>query len=883
MMDRGFIVNSPYTEPEYHHVYNRDTSSFEVVSGRRRAGYFIANEHDESKFIELPLVNRIRGLVKAWRKGGYLGVTGTTRRLLEHWHDDSVRRDRPFFWCQLEAIETLVYLAESRETPEIPGDGGEFVRLCTKLCTGGGKTVVMAMLIAWQVCNSSAYPRDRRFTNNFLVVAPNLTVKSRLEVLRYGNPENYYDSFSVVPESMRETLSRARVVIQNWQVMIPEKEDAKCVDKRGPKSDRAFCRELVGEMRNVAVINDEAHHAWRVSPDSDNGSKAEREEATVWMRGLDRLNSERKILACYDFSATPFMPGMTSSDENGLFGWIVSDYSLSDGVEAGIVKTPRHVVRDSAAPDSRTYRSRLFHIYADSEVKDQFNRAGQEESAPLPDLVKNAYMLLGRDWKATYEAWREMNAPTPPVMITVANRTETAARIAYAFAHGNIGVPELCDEGAILHIDSKVLERPENEELRRVADTVGKEGQPGEGKCNVISVGMLSEGWDTRTVTHIMGLRAFTSQLLCEQVVGRGLRRTSYDPPEDGLFEPEYVNVFGVPFNFLLFGADDDSRLAGNRQPEKPKYSVRVLPERRDLAISWPEVERLEYMMSQKLSLNFEEIPELVLEAGRTRISAELAPVLDGQTDLLKCRQVELETLYGIFRLQRIIFEAAKKVYDSFTESWQDEGMKAAQIGQVIGLTERYLESVRIEPESFGEDEVRRVIVLAMNMERIISHIWTHIRSENVERIVPVLPQGRRERSTEEMREWWTSRPNFVTRKSQINRCVFDSTWESEAAYALENNEEVVAWAKNDHLGFSVSYMFGGSERRYLPDFLVRLRNGKRLILEVKGQEREQDRVKGMALRDWVSAVNGVRVFGEWAYEVLGSPGELDGTIASYA
>ena len=886
-MAEGFIVNSPYTEPEYHHVYNPDTCGFDVVSGRRKAGYFIADDlsGEMSRFVELPLVNRIRALVKDWREGGYAHVTGTTRRLLEHWHDISARKDKPFFWCQLEAIETLVFLAEVRGDDEIPNDGGEIRRLCTKLCTGGGKTIVMSMLIAWLACNKSAYPRDNRFTRNFLVVAPNLTVRSRLEVLKPGNEENYYDSFGVVPEGMRQSLNQARVEIVNWQRMIPEKPDTNSVDKRGPKSDGAFCREIVGDMKNLVVINDEAHHAWRVKPgDNKTGTKSEREEATVWIQGLDRINRTRGILACYDFSATPFEPGRTINDAGGLFTWIVSDYSLSDGVEAGIVKTPRHVVRDSAAPDSRTYRSKLFHIYADPEVKNQFSRAKQEESAPLPDLVKTAYMLLGRDWKSTFDSWREMNAPTPPVMITVANNTDTAARIAYAFEHGNIGVPELCDVAGILHIDSKVLEKPEGEEIRRMADTVGKEGRPGEGKYNVISVGMLSEGWDTRTVTHIIGLRAFTSQLLCEQVVGRGLRRTSYDPPEEegGLFAPEYVNVFGVPFNFLLFGADEDVRRVNEPHIEKPKYPVRPLKERREYMISWPEVERLEYVMSQKLSLNVGEVPELVLSAESTRISAELAPVLDGKTDLTKCLQVELESLYREIRLQRIIFDAAGKVYGRFSEEWQKEGPKLSQIGQVIALTVKYLRNVRITPELFATDKVRRMIVLAMNMERIISHIWRHITSDNVERILPVLPQGKRERSTEEMREWWTARANFPAKKSQINRCVFDSTWESAAAYALDGNPDVKAWVKNDHLGFHVNYMYGGTVRRYLPDFLVKLRNGKMLILEVKGQEGEQDMVKRQALEDWVKAVNGVKVFGEWVSDVSRSPGDVDGIIAKH-
>ena len=898
---KGFVINSPYDEPSLHHVYDEVHSTFNPEPGRRKAGYFIAppgsKEYtDKSVFVELELVNKIRACVKTWRENNYPGITNTTRRLLEHWHDKSARPDNPFFFCQIEAIETLIFLAETRAEFNIPNDGGMFKRICTKLCTGGGKTIVMAMLIAWQVCNKINYRRDTRFTRNVLVIAPNLTVKKRLQVLQPGNPENYYDRFDIVPVEMRDVINQARITIHNWQVLSYETEEEiakkKSVDKRGPKSDNAYVREIFGDLtraNHVIVINDEAHHAWRVKPNPKRKKLTEDEkEATVWIRGLDRINRASKILTCYDFSATPFVPGMGINDEEGLFGWIVSDYSLSDGIEAGIVKTPRVVVADNSTPDTKTYRSKFFHIYADDEVKRSFTRNRVPEEEELPGLVKMAYMFLGHDWKKTFDAWNEANAPTPPVMITVANRTETAARIAYTFRHGNIDVPELCNEENILHIDSDVLKKSKDEDaLREEVDTVGKEGQPGANKYNIISVGMLSEGWDARTVTHIMGLRAFTSQLLCEQVVGRGLRRSSYDVPdsEDGLFEPEYVNVFGVPFNLLLFGADDGKLGAPeNPRPEGTKHIIKTLDERSQFIISWPNITRLEYVMRQDLSIDIGKIPELVLNAEKTAIIADLAPVIDGKTDMMKCNEVDLEKIYSSMRLQNIIFKTAGEVYDKTLTEWQKRGVKLALLGQVIKLVENYLETgnIKIYPELFAINEARKKIMLAMNMERIIMHIWGYITSEQTEKILPVIPQGKRMRSTEEMPSWYTARPIHTIEKSHINYCVLDSSWEKSEAYCLDKNPNVKAWAKNDHLGFHVSYIYEGVLRRYLPDFLIKLANDKMLILEVKGLETEQDKLKRERLSDWVKAVNGVKIFGEWACDVSRSPADVDGIIAKY-
>ncbi len=888
---KQMIINSPYEEPNRYWCYNRDTKEFDLCEGRRPSGYFIARkgaERDDGVFVELELVNRIRSSVREWRMNDYPEVTEMTRRLIYHWNNRNARPDTPFFFCQLDAIETLIFLSETHEGRSIliPNDGSTFRRICTKLCTGGGKTIVMAMLIAWHVCNSVCYPRDKKFTKNILIATPNLTVKRRLEVMKTGGT-NYYDRFEVLPSEVRHYLSKARIEIHNWQKFLQEKTDSKSVVKIPPKSDNAYCRGIIGDMKNVLVINDEAHHAWRIKPEDNQKEqdKSEREEATVWVSGLDRIDRARKILTCYDFSATPFVPGR-GRDEEGLFEWIVSDFGLSDGVESGIVKTPRLPARDNTPPDSRTHMSKFWHIFADEDVKKDLGQKKQKADAPLPELVRNAYMFLCHDWKETFELWQKKKSEVPPVMITVASNTDAAARIENYFLNGNSDVPELSQN--VIRIDSSKLEKLDTEDaerLRETADTVGKEGKAGEQIRNVISVSMLSEGWDTRTVTHIMGLRSFTSQLLCEQVVGRGLRRTSYDvPPEGEFFSSEYVNIFGVPFSFLPFDVTDSKNGSGgiiNRT-----YEVKVLPERREYAITWPNVERLEYVMTQKLVLDVNDVPEMILDAADTALNADIAPVIDGKMNLAMCSNIDLEKIYASIRMQTLMFKAADIVYEEMKANtlWQKQGVKLSLIGQVIRVTEEYLRSgkVKIYPALFETDIMRRKILLALNMESLIRNLWSSVRSVNTEEIKPVLYEDKRERSTEEMPDWRTSRPNEVTLKSHINRCVYDSTWEASEAYCLDHNPDVKAWVKNDHLGFHVNYIFEGRIWKYYPDFLIKLSNDRMLILEVKGIESEQDRIKRKALNDWVKAVNGTKRFGEWSCDVSYNPADVDGIISKH-
>jgi type III restriction enzyme len=921
------IINSPYEEPKYHWRYDRETRTFDLVGGRRPAGYVVATPgskafDDPGIFVEIPLVNQIRPRVKAWREAGYPGVTSITKRLLDHWRDPEGLREHRFFFCQLEAVETLIWLTEApaaeRVGIEIPGDGGDFIRQCCKMATGTGKTIVMAMVIAWHILNKVANPQDARFSRNVLVVAPGLTVKNRLAVLEPAGVGNYYEAFDIVPPALLDKLRQGRVLVRNWHALAWETEEQlknrRSVDKRGVKSDEAYTREVLGEManaRNILVINDEAHHAWRVNWEAEGKYLRQRdlkdsaEEATVWVGGLDRLHRARGILKCYDFSATPFAPSGKKSSEEALFGWIVSDFGLNDAIEAGLVKTPRVVVRDDAVPDAKTYKSRLYHIYNDPEVKDDLNRKANPED-PLPDLVLNAYHLLGYDWRETWREWQAAGIPTPPVMITVCNRTETAARIKHAFDTRRIHIEELCDPKYTLHIDSRVLEQAEAREepaaavdapqesdvaeeedppaeqtltkaeqaerLRRIVDTVGKPGQPGEQIRNVISVGMLSEGWDAKTVTHIMGLRAFTSQLLCEQVVGRGLRRMSYEVnKETGLLEPEYVNIFGVPFTFL---PHEDSG-SGPPRPPAPRTAVEPDPAKAEFEIRWPNVVRIEHVFQPTLTVEWSKVNTLELDAAQTPRVAELAPIIEGKPDVTKIERIELEQLAREFRTQRIIFETARDVFDQMKPSWR--GSREVLLAQLVRIVEQFIRSDRISitPAFFNQDELGRRLIITLNMSRVVRHVWEAVRQENTLRRVPVFDRDHPIRSTAEMRTWYTGKPCERTKKSHINVCVYDSTWEASDAYVLDTSDEVAAWVKNDHLGFEIHYIYRGVVGKYRPDFLVRLRNEVMLVLETKGQDTEQDQVKRHYLEEWTKAVTEHGGFGNWRCAVVRKPGEI--------
>jgi len=892
------IINNPYKEPKEHWLYLRETQSFERKPGRRKSGYWRATARvrqdgeDPGEFIEIPLVNKIRPRVKEWSKKGYPNVTGVTKKLLDFWHDNSQRELQPF-WCQFEAIETAIWLAEAspaeKQGIDLPKDGGEWKRQCLKLATGTGKTVVMAMLIAWQALNKIANPKDARFSKHILIIAPGLTVRDRLQVLLPDNPENFYfNEFKIVDSVMWQDLLQAKIEVTNWHTLAPINENyGPKVVKKGPESDEAFVRRVMpdfGNATNILIINDEAHHCHRPSGDED---KDEKEKATIWVSGIDRINRARNVLKAFDLTATPFKPTGRNNQGEQLFNWIVCDFGLNDAIESGLVKTPKVAVRDDSKLD-KDLKTRFFHIY--EHVKEDLNRRAEEHEG-LPDLVRNAVNILGADWLQSKEEWEKQNRETPPVMIMISNRTETAARLEYSLVNGYFSVDELGNKSKLIRMDQDALDKIESDEEEKLDkskrelvemerekfNTVGKKGKAGEQVQCVIGVNMLSEGWDARTVTHILGLRAFTSQLLCEQVVGRGLRRISYDINEEtDLYDPEYVTVFGVPFTFLP--AEGKEKIPGL---EKPKTKIEPIQERTEYKIDWPHVLRVDYKLNYFLDLDWENLDTLTLSADDCPTVVEVAPAIDGRPKFDQISEINLEKLAEENRLQKSKLQAAVRLHERFGKNWK--GDPGSHIGQLILIIDQFLESDKLlmkVPIFSGTDKLKNIIV-ALNIQAIVNHIGNFIRSSSKDAPLAILDPVRPKRSTATAMTWYTSKKTQPVNKSQISHIVADSSWEGSLAFELERNRipDLISWVKNDHLGFEIFYLWQGQTHTYYPDYIIKFKGDRHLILEIKGQTKEQDKAKWQATKEWVEAVNVNGNFGEWEFKVLNDPKDIFDTV----
>lgn len=885
------VINRPYEEPKKYWAYVRESQEFELREGRRKSGYWRAssktatNYDDPGEFVEIELVNKIRPRVAAWKKEGYPNTTGITKKLLEYWSSPTARDNR-LFWCQLEAIETAIWLTEASEAEkqgiDIPTTG-EWQRQCLKLATGTGKTVVMSMLIAWQALNKIASPKDIRFSKHILIISPGLTVRDRLQVLLPENSDNFYQYFNLLEGAMWQDLLQAKIIVENWHTLAPINENyGPKVVKKGPESDEAFVKRVLpdfGSATNILVINDEAHHCHRPTGDEE---AEEKEKATIWLSGIDRINNARGVLKAYDLSATPFKPTGSNNQSEKLFDWIVSDFGLNDAIESGLVKTPKVAVRDDSAIN-KDFKSKLFHIYP--EVKDDLNRRAESHEG-LPDLVRNAVNILGGDWLKTKEEWNQANFETPPVMIMICNRTETAARLEYSLLNGYFSVSELGDKRRLLRIDQDALDKIESDEEGKLSatkkelakaerdkfNTVGKKGKAGEQVQCVIGVNMLSEGWDARTVTHILGMRAFTSQLLCEQVVGRGLRRISYDVnSETGLYEPEYVTVFGVPFTFLPVESQ-----SGPPKPEKPKTKVEPLHERKEQEIKWPHVVRIDYKFNYFLNIDWLKLNKLTLSPDDSPTIVEVAPVIEGKPKFDQITEINLKRLADEHRLQRAKLQAAARLQEQFGSNW--EGDPGSHIGQLMVIIDEFLESDKIEfkiPRFEGTNDLKK-IVIALNLQKIINHISNFIRSSSKDAPVAILDAVRPVRSTATAPIWYTSKPTQPIQKSQISHIVIDSGWESIGIeFERDRIPGLISWVKNDHLGFEIYYLWQGQTHAYYPDFMIKFENNKFLVLEVKGQETEQDKAKWAAAKEWIQAVNTHGAFGTWEFKVLKDPKDL--------
>ncbi len=910
------IINSPFDEPAKWWDYHEGHPVLQ--DGRRAAGYYRRSRTApttgpvaQEEFIPLPLVNDLRTRVISWREAGYPGVTPLTRQLLEHWR--SPDRERRLFFCQLEAAETIVFLVEARpdlrQGLEIPTDEPldarskdrsyrALQRWALKLATGSGKTVVMAMLIAWSVLNKATSRKDTRFSDAILVVCPNLTIRERLQVLYPSHDNNFYTQFDLVPPSLMPMLAQGRYLVTNWHgFQLQDDSRSKKVVQRGEESENAFCHRVLKELgpkNHIMVINDEAHHAYRPPSmgEQDEAGRRRRtaedrdvEEATIWVSGLDRINAARGISVCLDFSATPFYIGGSGHEEGEVFPWIVCDFGLVDAIECGIVKVPRVPVDDNSGQPIPRYFALWQSIM--SRLPTQERQTTKRRAKPEGVLreAEDALVTLASEWKRTFEEFRKANMPIPPAMIVVCDNTDVSKLVAEHMQNGRV-FPELANTNGgevTLRIDSKLLDEAESavegqtkqqaaEILRQKVATVGKEGQPGEQVRCVVSVAMLTEGWDAQNVTQILGLRAFTSQLLCEQVVGRGLRRTNYDD----FTEPEYVDVYGIPFEVIPVKKGGIGRPA----TAKPHIVVKALPERESLAITFPRVEGYVLDVKHRIRCDIESLPYLRVHPQEAPTEVTVKPPAGyrtGRPDLLGPGESEVHDrgeFYKARRPQAAVFEMASEITSRLKPQPEEAGSRSVLFPQVLKVVETYLaERVTFVEAQPGE------IALERYKQKVIERLSQAIEPDTDSGEAPILPVIERFRPTGSTKEviFRATRPCFGTEKSHVSHVVADSAvWEHSVAYRLERLDYVVSYVKNDHMDFVIPYDWQGQRHNYRPDFLARLlrRDGSEMtaIVEVKGYEREQEQLKQPAAERWVKAVNHDGRYGQWAYVVIRDP-----------
>lgn len=979
------IINSPFSEPSRHFRFTDEGITNEIVEPRRVSSYFIPiakprkkgsnqltfeTEWTEDRIEENKFINQVRERVAIWRKAGYPSstITKTTKQLLDYWQRDD--RTRKLFFCQIEAVETAIYITEVAKKygdawieNRIHAANVEanplLYRIALKMATGSGKTVVMALLIAWQALNKIANSQDAAFSDTFLIVTPGITIRDRLRVLLPNDPQNYYRAMDIVPADLFEELGKAKIIITNFHAFRPrEKMSAgkitKSILSKGDTSAftetpdqmvRRVCREL-GNKKNIVVINDEAHHCYRRKADGeedklkgDERKEAEKreEEARIWISGLEAVKAKLGIKVVYDLSATPFFLRGSGYPEGTLFPWVVSDFSLIDAIECGIVKVPRVPVSDDAMiGEQPTYRDLWLRIREHLPKKGRGTDAiGGEPN--LPAELEGALQSLYLNYEKYYKKW-EANTDararglTPPVFIVVCNNTNVSKMVFDYIAgwekelpnemtiavpgklplfsnvdHGNwsprpntiLVDSEQLESGDAMSADFKKIAATEIEEfkseyrarfpgrdtddltdedlLREVMNTVGKPGKLGEQIKCVVSVSMLTEGWDANTVTHILGVRAFGTQLLCEQVVGRGLRRMSYVANEDGMFSPEYAEVYGVPFSFIPSAGS-----AIDPPPGIMPTRVRALPDRSECEITFPRLMGYRYELpAERLTAKFTGDSKVTLSTKDFPTKTENAPIV-GETsihtldDLKQRREQEV-----VFLLSKYVLERYFRDADSNNKPWL--------FPQLLGITKEWLNTC----VTYKDNTFPQLLLFIEKANEAAQRIYHAIVAgdSGEKRLMPILRPYDTVGSTQYV-DFDTTRATYQTRadKCHVSHVVADTdSWEQKMAQTLEDMKEVVCYVKNHNLGFTIPYTFNGEEHNYIPDFIVKLDDGPgkddalNLIIEVTGEKKKDKEVKVSTAKTlWVPAVNNHSEFGRWAFLEVEDPWNVKETLLTF-
>ncbi len=840
------ILNSPYAYPSRHwELDDTGQPTHRILDTRRRAEFITpipkpkkqkgAPKQAELAFDEgkglsteaqrydhTAVINAVRQEVDRWRLDpdpNHWRVTPETARLLQHWRHHPFSGLRPFF-CQIEAVETAIWLTEV--APHIGKAGKRFLthladanhdanpelmRLALKLATGAGKTTVMAMLIAWQTINAVRRPDSKRFSRGFLIVAPGLTIKDRLRVLQPNDPDSYYASRELVPTDLLDEVNRAKIVIT----------------------------------------------------------------------------------------------------------------TLMDAIECGIVKLPRVPIADNIpGGEMPMFRNLWEHIRAKMPKKGR-GKAASLNPLDLPPQLQTALEALYGHYEKTHALWTEAGVAVPPCFIVVCNNTATSklvydyisgfqrdqqdgssklepGRLALFRNHDEHGNPlprprtilidsEQLESGEALDANFRAMASDEIERFRReiiertndarqaenltdqdllreVMNTVGKPGRLGaEIRC-VVSVSMLTEGWDVSTVTHVLGVRAFGTQLLCEQVIGRALRRQSYDLNEEGLFNVEYADVLGIPFDF------NATPTVAPPQPPRETIQVKAMrPERDELEIRFPRVVGYRTELPQdRLTAKFDADSTLV-------ISPERVGAAETRNSGIIGASVDLNLVHtGDVRQSQVLYELTSHLLLSrFRDA--DGEPQLHLFGQLKRIARQWLDGYLQCKGGTYPAQLKYKTLADMACERITAGIT---RAQLGERPImalldPYNPVGSTTHlnfNTSKTERWETD-----ARRCHLNWVILDSDWEAEFCRVAEAHPRVRAYVKNHNLGFEVPYRYGSEMRRYRPDFIVQLDDGHgeedllNLTVEIKGYRGEDAKEKKTTMDVyWVPGVNNLGTHGRWAF-----------------
>lgn len=978
------ILNSPYEKPQQHWEFSENgLPTDHITNRRRRADFFmpIPKSRKRKKTTQAQLdfsegkandaipnyevsqnILAVRNLIDAWRMKPNpkdWNVTPITQRLLQHWRKKEWEGRRPFF-CQVEAVETIIWLTEvapklktgkellakledsSREANPL------LIRWALKLATGAGKTTVMSMLIAWNTLNAVRTPNSDRFTRAFLIVAPGITIRDRLRVLLPNDPDNYYSNHQIVPADLLGEMQRAKIVITNYhafklreriklskgtrQLLNGRNEEAiNTLETEGQMIQRVMS-ELMG-MKKVMVINDEAHHCYREKPQADEDgftesdlkgderkqAKKDNEAARLWISGLEMVQQKIGITKVIDLSATPFFLKGSGYPEGFIFGWTVSDFSLMDAIECGIVKLPRVPIADNIpGAEVPMYRNLWENIRKEMPKKGRAKN-GELDPQSLPVRLQTALEALYGHYEKTFDIWEKANIVVPPCFIVVCNNTATS-KLVFDFIsgyrresgdfvkarfplfsnfdeHGNpMGRPntllidsEQLESGEALDDKFRQMAAPEIDRFRReiiersggkidakditdqdllreVMNTVGEKGKLGESIRCVVSVSMLTEGWDANNVTHILGVRAFGTQLLCEQVIGRALRRQSYQLNEEGLFNVEYADVLGIPFDF-----NAEAVIADPRPPQERTHVTAVRPEREHLEIRFPRVigYRIKKLPTQISAVfnedhHFQLTPKIV-GATKTRnagiIGKEIDLTLEHQADIRPSAlimELTARLVHTKFRDQHGqadmgIFNKLRKI----VRQWLSECLEC-----VGGTYPAQLKYQALADEAC--DRINSAINQAIVAKGADENYMLAL-------LDPYNPTG----SSHFVNFYTTRRELWAANHERcpINYVLYDSSWEAEFCRVAEAHPLVLRYIKNQGLNFTVPYRHEGIVKNYIPDFIVIVEDGHgkddplHLIVEVKGYRGEDAKAKKLTMDTyWIPGVNALKTYGRWAF-----------------